>query len=319
MIRSCAIILSLAAPVGARDLQIGFPVACELGETCYIQHYVDRDPGPGRADFTCGALTNDGHKGTDIALPSLAAMNAGVDVLATAPGVVARIRDEMPDIRSNDPSAPNISGRECGNGLVIDHGGGWETQYCHLRQNSITVVPGRRVRMGEVLGQIGLSGWTEFPHVHVTLRKDGNVVDPFDTANQQSCGGMSEPLWLDPMPYQPGGFIAAGMATNVPDFEALKAGTPQAPVMRNTPMVVWGLMFGSRAGDLVDMTIMDPTGQVIHEGQATLDRPQAQLFRASGRRPPEGGWAPGTYRAEIKLIREGEIVDMRALSFPITP
>ena len=37
--------------------RLAFPVACVLGETCYIQQYMDRDPGPGARDFTCGGTT----------------------------------------------------------------------------------------------------------------------------------------------------------------------------------------------------------------------------------------------------------------------
>ena len=76
---------------------LALPLDCTLGESCFIQNYVDDDPGPGAADFTCGALTYDGHKGTDFALTSIAAMEAGVTVRAAAPGVVRGVRDGMPD------------------------------------------------------------------------------------------------------------------------------------------------------------------------------------------------------------------------------
>ena len=88
-------------------------------------------PGPAATDFTCGPLSYDGHDGTDIALPTRAAMAEGVAVLAAAPGTVTGIRDGIADF------APVIQGKECGNGVVIDHGAGWVTQYCHLRQGSV--------------------------------------------------------------------------------------------------------------------------------------------------------------------------------------
>ena len=40
-----ALTLALAPPAGAFEL--AWPVDCRLGDTCHIQHYVDRDPGPG--------------------------------------------------------------------------------------------------------------------------------------------------------------------------------------------------------------------------------------------------------------------------------
>lgn len=313
------ICLSLATPVSARDIKLGQPIQCELGKTCYIQQYVDRDPGPGAADFTCGSLVYDGHTGTDFALPTLAAMEAGVNVVAAAPGVVLRVRDGIPDARAGDPGAPDVEGQECGNGVIIDHGDGWETQYCHLRKWTVTVEQGLRVPMGHVLGQVGMSGLAQFPHVELVVRKDGNVVDPFDMANEQSCGGDATPLWLDPISYVAGGFIESGISTDVPSFDALKAGTSNKILKQDQPLVVWGFLYGGRAGDVIEMVLTGPGGAVLHKGEAVLERNQAQLFRASGRRAPSDGWAVGAYHAEVRLIRDGEIVDVMDASGTIAP
>ena len=48
------------------------------------------------------------------------------------------------------------------------------------------------VEAGTVLGQIGLSGRTQFPHVHLSVRKDGKVVDPFDPDGSVTCGEPDE-------------------------------------------------------------------------------------------------------------------------------
>ena len=82
----------------AQTPQFVWPVACEIGRTCVIQQYVDHDPGPGARDYTCGTLVYDGHTGTDIRVPDLAAQRAGVDVLAAADGAVLRTRDGMADV-----------------------------------------------------------------------------------------------------------------------------------------------------------------------------------------------------------------------------
>ena len=52
---------------------LNWPIACQLGRDCFIQHYVDQDPGPGAKDYRCGVMTYDKHNGVDIRLPSLAA------------------------------------------------------------------------------------------------------------------------------------------------------------------------------------------------------------------------------------------------------
>ena len=95
--RTALFICALAAsPVAGAPL-LQQPIDCELGETCYIQNYVDADPSSDYADFACGKLSYDGHKGTDFALPTLADMQRGVDVLAAAPGRVLGTRDGMKD------------------------------------------------------------------------------------------------------------------------------------------------------------------------------------------------------------------------------
>lgn len=197
-------------PAAARDpLLGGQPIDCRLGEDCFIQNYVDADGGPGgAADFTCGGLSYDGHKGTDFAVQSHAAALAGVSVLSAAPGVVKAVRDGVADHWRAAPMEFPPDGQDCGNGLVIDHGGGWETQYCHLRAGSLAVQKGQRVAMGgAVLGQVGMSGRTEFPHLHLSIRKDGAIVDPFNTDDIVSCGEAGDDqLWQSPpIPYHAGG------------------------------------------------------------------------------------------------------------------
>ncbi len=83
----------LVAPASAQDICLRLPVACEIGKTCFIQHYVDRDPSPAAQDYQCGTLTYEGHDGTDIRIPTMAAQKAGVNVLAAADGKVLRVRD----------------------------------------------------------------------------------------------------------------------------------------------------------------------------------------------------------------------------------
>lgn len=318
--RGIAVIaFSLALPASARDLQIGLPIDCELGETCYIQQYVDRDQGPGKADFTCGSLTYDGHKGTDFALPTLEDMEAGVNVLAVAPGKVLRVRDGMPDGRATGPDDPSIQGKECGNGLVIDHGRGWETQYCHLRQGSVIAQEGIRVTMGQPIGQVGMSGLASFPHVHLTVSKDGQVIDPFDLSNAQSCGGETRPLWLEPVSYEAGGFLDSGIANAVPNFETLTTGAPDYDLRPNTPLVVWGMIFGGIEGDVVEISLKGPQDTIIFQDDVTLEKTQPMLFRANGRRAPPEGWVTGDYYGELRLLRDGVVIDTSETKHVVEP
>ena len=299
----------LPLPVAAQDLpQLAWPVACTLGETCYIQNLVDRDPGPGARDVTCESRTYDGHTGTDIALPTLADQAAGVDVFATLPGTVVALRDGMEDrLQPRDGTGPDIAGRECGNGVLLHHDGGWESQYCHMAQGSLTVAEGDTVAAGDPLGLVGLSGNTEFPHLHLVIRRDGEVIDPFDPDGSWACGEEPSPaLWAAPLPE--GRLIGAGLSNGVPTFDAITAGEVDLPPTRTTPLVLWAYFHGTRAGDVIRLAISDGT-DVLFETDEIQESPLARGFRAGGRRAPEGGWPAGRYLGTALLLRNGAVLD----------
>ncbi|MEM9009891.1 MAG: M23 family metallopeptidase [Pseudomonadota bacterium] len=303
-----ALLLLLAeTALGEEVPSLAFPVDCALGRDCHIQQYVDRAAGPEAADFTCGPLSYDGHKGTDIRLIDDAAIAGDVPVLAAGEGVVRAVRDGMADIRQNVDDAPDVAGRECGNGVVLDHGGGWVSQYCHLKEGSVVVAEGEQVAAGSTLGAIGLSGMSEFPHLHFEVRQDERVVDPFDGASMTaSCGAPAAPLWSEPVPYAAGGALASGIMTEAPDYEMIRQDGPHAPRLAATApaLVFWAHFFGVREGDELHLSLDGPEGQVA-EQTTTLDRNRATQFVFAGRRRPDAGWPPGRYHARAELRRDG--------------
>ncbi len=130
-------------------LELSLPLACEPHKTCFIQTYVDIDPGPGIKDYACGGATYEQHSGVDFRVLSAAVTKSPVPVLAAADGTVKGFRDGVADIFFKKAKPDDVAGRECGNGVILDHGDGWETQYCHLRQGSLRVAKGQSVKRGE--------------------------------------------------------------------------------------------------------------------------------------------------------------------------
>nr|WP_282094390.1 M23 family metallopeptidase [Epibacterium ulvae] len=305
-----AVSFTLATPTVASDLSLSWPVDCELGTDCYIQQYVDHDPSQAAHDFTCSSLTYDGHKGTDIALPTLAALNHDVTVLAAADGVVLGIRNNMPDQLFTEDTAATVKGRECGNGIVLEHDDGWVTQYCHMKQGSISAQRGQRIERGEPLGLVGLSGKTQFAHLHLSVRKDGEVVDPFTPNTFGECGVDSKTLWDVSIPYQAGGLIASGFASAIPTLADIRAGqADEAPIPASAPaLVFWTYIFGGRTGDVVSLHIQGPAGEFL-DTATTLTKTQAQLFRAGGKKRRNETWPAGDYIGTAQLVRNGEILD----------
>ena len=295
-----------ASPVAGAPL-LQQPIDCDLGETCYIQNYVDADPSSDYADFACGKLSYDGHKGTDFALPTLADMQRGVDVLAAAPGRILGTRDGMKDALITKETLPQIKGKECGNGVAIDHGDGWITQYCHMKRGSIAVATGDVVDAGAPLGQVGLSGKTEFPHLHMSLRHNDQVIDPFAPEGSSTCNPTPEnTMWADAPGYVAGGLVRLGYDTKVPKYAEVKSGAagtttlaPDAPAL-----VLFALGFGSQSGDTVSIQITGPGGFAF-EHDAVLEKTQALYFRAAGKKRPPSGWATGTYTGTVTLHRQG--------------
>jgi len=122
----------LATDAGAPSIpnpRFSLPIDCEIGVSCVIQNYIDRDPTPGHTDYRCGHLSYDKHKGTDIRIRDLVAMRRGVAVLAAADGVVKAARDDIDDVNVRVAGAESVRDRKAGNAVVLTHGDGYETIY----------------------------------------------------------------------------------------------------------------------------------------------------------------------------------------------
>lgn len=313
-----ATILFTADVAPAAAFELAFPVECTIGVDCAVQHYVDRDPGSDFSDYRCGHQTYDGHDGTDIRVPDLRAMAYGVKVLAVANGVVAGVRDRMPDRSVREAGLASVKDRECGNGVRIEHDGGWTTQYCHMKRGSIVVKAGERVHAGTVLGEIGLSGETEFPHLHFTVRKDGKTVDPFApgplaTGACAFAGDDSGSLWLPAAKaaYRPAFVLNAGFAGATVTSEQIESGavrdmvvTPDSPVL-----IFYGRAIGLEKGDRQHLIVTGPDGKTVVENEVKpTDRSKAQFFAFIGSKSNGRTWPVGTYKGRYSVWRDDEEV-----------
>ncbi|HEY0252828.1 MAG TPA: M23 family metallopeptidase [Kofleriaceae bacterium] len=154
--------------------------------------WFDDDPSGGIRDFTgadgANAITHDGHDGIDIALSrGFAEMDEGVAVLSIGEGVVKEAGDGRPDRNEvNDPAA-------IANYVIVTATNGFDIAYWHLRKDSVVVHAGERVAAGTKLGEIGSSGDSGGPHLHVSA---------YDCADHP-VDLMTTHAFVDAPPYHP--------------------------------------------------------------------------------------------------------------------
>ncbi|GAA2335153.1 M23 family metallopeptidase [Dactylosporangium salmoneum] len=120
--------------------------------------------------FPCGETwlltTYPGHDDYDIDFFAATGPTAGRTVIASAAGTVTWAGYSA-TLSDGTQAAPGTSGTRggLGYGVILDHGGGWFTEYGHLA-SSPAVHTGDRVPRGAVLGQVGHTGSTTVDHLH---------------------------------------------------------------------------------------------------------------------------------------------------------
>ncbi len=95
------------------------------------------------------------HKGVDIAA------SLGVPVLAPANGLVQFTATQD----------------DYGNLIQLEHGHGFMTRFGHLQK--ILVKTGKPVKKGDAIGTVGMTGFSNGPHLHYEIHMNGNPVNPY--------------------------------------------------------------------------------------------------------------------------------------------
>lgn len=101
--------------------------------------------------------------------PTLAeSFSFGQPVVAPAAGTVLEVRDGGEDQAPGHPGS-----REEANFVLIDHGAGERSRLIHLKKGSIRVRPGEHLQANQLIGEVGNSGMTDGPHLHVGFETVG--------------------------------------------------------------------------------------------------------------------------------------------------
>jgi murein DD-endopeptidase MepM/ murein hydrolase activator NlpD len=121
-----------------------------LANNTYISSYFSMRDDP------FGGSSTEFHNGIDI--PA----STGTAVMAVAGGQVAW----------------SYLSSTAGNWIGIDHGNGTYSVYMHM--SSRLVSEGDYVSAGQTIGLVGSTGRSTAPHLHLSIRLDGNYVDPLN-------------------------------------------------------------------------------------------------------------------------------------------
>ena len=113
---------------------------------------------------SCSSPADERYRGDGTRLTDYFAF--GQPLLAVADGRVTAAVDGAPDVPVGGRTWRNMAG----NHVILDIGGGRYVLYGHLRQGSVRVRVGDDVRRGQVLGQVGDSGNSDAPHLHLQVQ-----------------------------------------------------------------------------------------------------------------------------------------------------
>jgi len=204
--------------VADEPIRFGFPLPER--ELFYQTTGFDHDPEVQNPGLESGICTNydgrtfpwcyDEHDGTDYLLRGdFDTMDAGsTQVVAAADGEVVSTADGHYDrCHIGENLEVTCDGHDIvANHVILEHDDGTRTKYWHLAKDSVAVEVGEAVTCGTVLGLVGSSGNSSFPHLHFeVVAPDGESIDPYSGPESQD-----ESWWEDQGPAE--GFPGAGCA-----------------------------------------------------------------------------------------------------------
>jgi murein DD-endopeptidase MepM/ murein hydrolase activator NlpD len=170
------------------------------------------------------------------------------------------------------------------------------------------------VASGQQIGQVGLSGKTEFPHLHLTVRHGDQVVDPFAFGVSKGECGAGASLWSAEvqalLTYRERAVLNAGFAPQPVTMDLIEAGKTTNPVDEDiSVMVAFVRTIGLKVGDSQRLLIRAPDHLIIADHSVpALDRNKAQTLIFVGARRLPAGWMQGTYTASYMVTQELRVV-----------
>ena len=278
---------SVVEPCIPTTPRLCWPLPGRIAREWVVTRHVDLDPMLyGFLDHTgnSGALarTYDGHRGTDIEVPTFRAMDGDVPVRAAAPGWVEFVRDSEFDRQTSCMGLWNV--------ISVRHANGFRSVYGHIKEDSAVVLTGDFVVPGQKLAVVGSSGCSAAPQLHFELRNcENEVVDPF-------LAGM----WYATPPYDaPLGLMDASIVVGpAPTLPAIKDPPPNISAIVPGQMLGFGLsLAGGGPGDAATVTLRQPNGTIFHTSTFAFTQLFQHSYWSDSRVMPN---IPGMWSVEVR-------------------
>lgn len=299
MLKTCQIIalflLVLIVSNTTKAFELQFPVSCQIMGDCWVTNLVDlRGNNNQNEDYMCGKKSTNNSNSTHISLRNPSQTSRNYAVIAAEDGIIKTAR--------------NVGGF-CGYRIVIDHGNGWETSYCHLKPKTIIVNEGDAVKQGQIIGALGMSGQANWPHLSFAVIRNGMIFDPYSgRSNIEGCTTTNlSPLWKDNIspPYEPAHLTGIGFTIGYPtDPQIIHGMDPAAEISsKTTQIALWGMMMNILKGDDIHMQILNPYGEIYNETHiiAKANRDYYPIYYSVNRKNML--WDLGHYIGKITITR----------------
>lgn len=109
-------------------------------------------------------------------------VNQGYNVFHHAVDLGSSVGSIVKPVKAGVISFAGFRADGYGNLVIVDHGKGLDSYYAHL--NKIYVQEGQEVNTNTVIGEVGLTGHTTGPHLHLEIHQDTSSLNPLSVLSR---------------------------------------------------------------------------------------------------------------------------------------